>query len=145
MFSSVVTPAAVAFLGQYRESSYLPWRRVSERIWQEEKGHLAFGLWAAKRVMEFDGDAGRERLQAAVPKFMRVGLGFAGHPADESKYFARYFELGLKVKTATQIQEEYMEIVSTRLRELGLDLPGGIEPDYDMRMGYNAAPSLPVR
>ncbi len=43
MFSTVVTPAAVAFLGQYRESSYLPWRRASERIWQEEKGHLAMG------------------------------------------------------------------------------------------------------
>ncbi|MFN8555307.1 MAG: Phenylacetic acid catabolic protein [Candidatus Obscuribacterales bacterium] len=41
MFSTVVTPAAVAFLGQYRESSYVPWKKISERIWQEEKGHLA--------------------------------------------------------------------------------------------------------
>ena len=112
MFSTVVTPAAVAFLGQYRESSYLPWRRISERIWQEEKGHLAFGVWAAKRVIEFDGEAGKAKLQAAVPKFLQMGLGFSGRPADDSKHFARYFEMGLKLKTAQELQDEYLEIVS---------------------------------
>jgi ring-1,2-phenylacetyl-CoA epoxidase subunit PaaA len=136
MFSTVVTPAAVAFLGQYRESSYLPWRRTSERIWQEEKGHLAFGVWAAKRVIEFDGDAGRTSLQAAVPKFMSIGLGFPGRPADDSKHFARYFEFGLKLKPASQVQEEYLEIVKGRLAELGLQMPSKIVPDYDMRLGY---------
>lgn len=136
MFSTVVTPAAVAFLGQYRESSYLPWRRVSERIWQEEKGHLAFGVWAAKRVIEFDGDKGRQRLQSAVRKFMKMGLGFSGRPDDESKHFAQYFEMGLKVKTSQQLQTEYREIVSKRLLELGLEMPEGVEPDYDMRVGY---------
>lgn len=136
MFSTVVTPAAVAFLGQYRESSYLPWRRVSERIWQEEKGHLAFGVWAAKRVIEFDGESGRELLQNAVPKFMQMGLGFSGRPEDESKHFAQYFEFGLKLKTARELQDEYMEIVSKRLCELGLEMPEGIKPDYDMRVGY---------
>jgi ring-1,2-phenylacetyl-CoA epoxidase subunit PaaA len=136
MFSTVVTPAAVAFLGQYRESSYLPWRRISERIWQEEKGHLAFGVWAAKRVIEFDGEAGRARLQAAVPKFMQMGLGFSGRPDDESKHFAKYFEMGLKLKDSRQLQAEYLEIVSKRLAELGLEMPTGIEPDYDMRVGY---------
>lgn len=137
MFSTVVTPAAVVFLGQYRQSSYLPWRRASERIWQEEKGHLAFGIWAAQRVMEFDGEAGRARLQAAVPKFMRVGLGFPGRPADESKYFGKYFELGLKTKSAAEVQEEYMEIITQRLGELKLDVPQNVEPDYEMRVGYN--------
>ena len=136
MFSTAVTPAAVVFLGQYRESSYLPWRRASERIWQEEKGHLAFGVWAAKRVIEFDGAAGLEKLQAAVPKFMSMGLGFAGRPADDSKHFVRYFEYGLKIKTAQQVQEEYMEIIQKRFAEIGLKVPSDIVPDYDMRMGY---------
>jgi ring-1,2-phenylacetyl-CoA epoxidase subunit PaaA len=136
MFSTVVTPAAVAFLGQYRESSYLPWKRISERIWQEEKGHLAFGVWAAKRVMEFDGDEGKSRLQSAVPKFLAMGLGFSGRPADDSTHFARYFEYGLKIKTSQQLQEEYLEIVSTRLNELGLTMPDDVNPDYDMRFGY---------
>lgn len=136
MFSAVVTPAAVAFLGQYRESSYLPWRKASERIWQEEKGHLAFGVWAAKRVIEFDGEAGRARLQAAVPKFMRIGLGFSGRPADDSSHFARYFEYGLKLKKSEDLQQEYLEIVSDRLKDIGLEMPSNVTPDYDMRFGY---------
>lgn len=140
MFSAVVTPAAVAFLGQYRQSSYLPWRRVSERIWQEEKGHLAFGVWAAKRVMEFEGEKGRARLQAAIPKFMRVGLGFGGRPSDESANFGIYFDLGLKVRTASQIQDEYMSILSDRLNELNLELPSNVVPDYDMKVGYDLTP-----
>lgn len=137
MFSTVVTPAAVAFLGQYKDSSYLPWRKVSERIWQEEKGHLAFGVWASKRVIEFEGEAGREKLQAALPKFMAMGLGFSGRPSDDSKHFARYFEFGLKLKTSQQLQEEYMEIVSSRLKELGLEIPDNVVPNYDMQFGYS--------
>jgi len=136
MFSTVVTPAAVAFLGQYRQSSYLPWRRISERIWQEEKGHLAFGVWAAKRVIEFDGDAGKAKLQAAVPKFLKMGLGFSGRPADDSENFARYFEMGLKLKTAQELQDEYLEIVSKRIADIGLELPVNVKPDYEMRVGY---------
>lgn len=142
MFSTVVTPAAVAFLGQYRESSYLPWRKVSERIWQEEKGHLAFGVWAAKRVIEFDGEAGRAKLQAAIPKFMQMGLGFSGRPDHESAHFARYFEMGLKVKRAQELQNEYMEIVSKRLAELGLEIPSNLEANYDMSFGYNEREDL---
>lgn len=145
MFSTVVTPAAVAFLGQYTQSSYLPWRRVSERIWAEEKGHLAFGVWAAKRVIQFDGDEGFEQLQAAVPKFMSMGLGFPGRPSDDSAHFARYYEYGLKIKSAEQVQAEYLEILSKRLNELGLKMPTGVKPDYDMRFGYGTtAESAPL-
>lgn len=143
MFSTVVTPAAVAFLGQYTQSSYLPWRRVSERICAEEKGHLAFGVWAAKRVLEFDGDEGRERLTGAIPKFMRMGLGFAGRPSDDSQHFERYFEFGLKLKTAEQLQTEYLELLANRLNELGLEMPAGVTPDYDMRFGYGLGKDEP--
>jgi ring-1,2-phenylacetyl-CoA epoxidase subunit PaaA len=136
MFSTVVTPAAVAFLGQYRESSYFPWRRVSERIWQEEKGHLAFGVWAARRIIQFEGQRGMEKLQSAVPKFMRMGLGFAGRPADDSENFAFYNELGLKLKTPEVLKEEYLDLVSARLSDLHLEVPKNIEPDYEMRVGY---------
>lgn len=102
----------------------------------EEKGHLAFGVWASRRVIEFDGEAGRARLQAAVPKFMKIGLGFSGRPSDDSENFAKYFEYGLKCKTSQELQDEYMEIVSERLKELGLEIPANIGADYDMRFGY---------
>ena len=83
-------------------------------------------------------------MQEAVPKFMQIGLGFAGRPSDDSEHFARYFELGLKVKTAQQIQDEYMEIVEKRLKEIGLDMPAGVQPNYDMRVGYASATPEPA-
>ncbi len=138
MFSTAVTPAAVVFLGQYRSSSYLPWRKASERIWQEEKGHLAFGVWAAKRVIEHEGEIGRQKLQASAAKFVPIGLGFAGRPSDDSEHFAKYFEFGLKTMTAQKVQDEYLEIVQRRFAEIGLHLPEKLVPDYDMRVGYCA-------
>lgn len=136
MFSTIVTPAAVAFLGQYRESSYFPWRRVSERIWQEENGHLGFGIWAARRIIQYDGEQGFQKLQAAVPKFIRMGLGFSGRPPEGSYSFSLYQELGLKLKSAETLKHEYMELVAVRLEDLGLQVPSAVEPDYDMRAGY---------
>jgi ring-1,2-phenylacetyl-CoA epoxidase subunit PaaA len=143
LFSTLVTPAAVAFLGQYRDCSYLPWAQVNVRIHKEEFGHLAFGVWAAKRCVEFDGDRGVEELQKRVPKFMKMGLGFYGRPSKgdgKSKMFDIYYEYGLKTKSPEELQTEYWELVHPRLKEVGLVMPpeSEIEPDYDMRVGYDA-------
>ena len=75
-------------------------------------------------------------MQSAVHKFMRIGLGFPGRPDTESEHFGKYFDYGLKVKSSQEIQDEYMEIVADRLKEIGLDMPSNVEPDYDMRFGY---------
>lgn len=139
LFSTVVTPAAVAFLGQYRECSYLPWARVNQRIHKEEYGHLAFGVWASKRCIEFGGEKTREFMQERIPKFMRIGLGFYGRPSQgetKSAMFECYYEWGIKTKRPEQLQSEYMELLESRLTEIGFEVPKGIEPDYDMRMGY---------
>jgi hypothetical protein len=42
---------------------------------------------------------------------------------------ASYFDFGLKLKSATQIKEEYPEIVSTRLSEIGLEIPAAAHID----------------
>ncbi len=88
--------------------------------------------------MEFEGDKGHEKLQAAVPKFMAMGLGFSGRPSDDSEHFAQYFDFGLKVRTSQQLQDEYLELLSDRLKQLGLQIPQFVEPNYDMRFGYAA-------
>lgn len=142
LFSTVVTPAAVAFLGQYRDCSYLPWARINARIHKEEFGHLAFGVWAAKRVLEFGGDAAREDMAARIPKFMRIGLGFFGRPSAgdaRSATFEVYYEVGLKVKRPEELQGEYLQLLADRLKEVGIAMPEGIEADYDMRCSYEAA------
>ncbi len=142
LFSTVVTPAAVAFLGQYRECSYKPWARVNVRIHKEEHGHLAFGVWASKRCIEFGGKAARENMQQRVPKFMRMGLGFYGRPSrgnKKSEMFDIYYEYGIKVKRPEELQAEYLELLESRLADVGLEMPKGIEADYDMRVGYDVS------
>lgn len=146
LFSTVVTPAAVAFLGQYRDCSYLPWARVNVRIHKEEHGHLAFGVWASKRCIEFGGEETRVFMQQRIPKFMRIGLGFYGRPSAggaKSQMFDIYYEYGIKVKRPEELQAEYMDLLADRLTEIGFEVPQGIEPDYEMRVGYEAsAPPL---
>jgi ring-1,2-phenylacetyl-CoA epoxidase subunit PaaA len=142
----VVTPAAVAFLGQYQNCSYLPWARVNVRIHKEEYGHLAFGVWASKRCIEFGGEPVREDMQHRVPKFMRMGLGFYGRPsagASRSQMFDIYYEYGIKTKRPEELQAEYLDILESRLKEIGLAMPVGVEADYDMRMGYEAGEAGP--
>lgn len=147
LFSTVVTPAAVAFLGQYQNCSYLPFARVNVRIHKEEFGHLAFGVWASKRCIEFGGAATREDMQKRIPKFMRMGMGFYGRPSaggDRSHMFDLYYEFGLKTKKPEELQAEYLQLLDSRLKEVGLEMPRQVEPDYDMRMGYEADESSPL-
>ena len=53
--------------------------------------------------------------------------------------FDTYYDFGLKVTRPEALQAEYMDLLEDRLGQVGLDLPGGVEPDYDMRMGYDSA------
>ena len=130
--STVVTPAAVAFLGQYRDCSYRPWAKVNVRIHKEEMGHLAFGVWASKRCIGFGGEAARADMQARIPKFMKMGLGFYGRPSkggDKSEMFDLYYDYGIKVKRPEELQTDYLELLADRLGQVGLDMPDGIEAD----------------
>jgi ring-1,2-phenylacetyl-CoA epoxidase subunit PaaA len=134
VFSLVVTPGAVAFLGQYKNSSYKPWAIVSERIFKEELGHLNFGEWAAKRVIEFDGQEGRQKLQQSVEKLLPFGLGFYGRDSVDSKHFKMYHELGLKPSRPEDLRSEYLDLVKKRLEKVGLVYPEKIAADYEMNI-----------
>lgn len=132
IFSCVVTPGAVAFLGQYKDSSYGPWAEVSERIFKEELGHLNFGVWAAKRVVEFGGEEGRRKLQKSVEKFAPIGLGFYGRSSSTSENFKRYYNYGLKPALPEALKIEYMDLVKDRLSEVKLTYPENVVANYDM-------------
>lgn len=140
MMSCVTTPGAVIFLGQYTKCSYLPWAKVSERIAREEVGHMGFGVWAVKRIIEFGGEEARERLQRRVPKFLAMGMGMYGRPSSngevQSQNFDRYYEMGLKIMRPEECQAEYLELVQERLKDVGLEYVPDVEPDYNQRMGY---------
>lgn len=132
VFSLVVTPGAVAFLGQYKDSSYGPWAEISERIFTEELGHLNFGEWACKRVIEFDPTSGREKLNASIKKFLPIGLGFYGRDSSTSEHFKNYHAFGLKPKKPEALKKEYLELVRERVDRLELELPTDVDANYDM-------------
>jgi len=132
IFSTIVTPGAAAFLGQYKDSSYLPWAEISERIFKEEMGHLGFGVWAARRVLDFGGESGRTKLQKSVEKFMPIGMGFYGRDSKDSHHFQTYYKFGLKTKMPEILKHEYLSLVKSRLDQLGLDFPSKVVADYEM-------------
>jgi ring-1,2-phenylacetyl-CoA epoxidase subunit PaaA len=70
---------------------------------------------------------------------MQMGLGFYGRPSagdKKSEMFDIYYEYGIKVKRPEELQTEYLELLDSRLKDIGLIMPSGVEADYDMRMGY---------
>lgn len=140
LFSCVTTPSGVIFLNGYTKCSYVPWAKVSERIGREEVGHMGFGVWAVKRVIEFDGEAGRKRLQERIPKFLRMGMGAYGRPSKpgsvQSQNFDKYHELGLKPLRPEECEAAYLSLVRERLEDVGLEYPEGVTPDYEQRIGY---------
>ena len=141
MMSCVATPGAVIFLNQYTKCSYLPWAKVSERIGREEVGHMGFGVWAVKRIIEFGGEPARERLQRRVQKFVSMGMGMYGRPSRaggvQSQNFSKYYDLGLKPLRPEECQSIYLDLVRERLKDVGLDFVDGVAPDYDQRIGYS--------
>ncbi|MCK7471760.1 MAG: hypothetical protein MZU95_14025 [Desulfomicrobium escambiense] len=58
--------------------------------------------------------------------------------------FDLYYEFGLKTKKPEELQAEYLQLLDSRLKEVGLEMPRQVEPDYDMRMGYEADESSPL-
>jgi ring-1,2-phenylacetyl-CoA epoxidase subunit PaaA len=61
LFSTVVTPAAVAFLGQYRDCSYRPWAKVNVRIHKEK-----MGIWRSASGHRNAASSSAARRQAPI-------------------------------------------------------------------------------
>lgn len=143
LYLTVVIPAALTLLDQHRDGSYRPWARLNARIHKEKQGHLAFGIWSLRRILQEGGDQARDDAILRLPKFMRLGLGFFGRPDSDGGMF-RYRDCGLRVRGAEVLQAEYLEMLDGRLKEIGLPVPTGVEPDYDNRIGFEAT-DRPVR
>ncbi len=134
VFSLVVTPGAVAFLGQYKESSYKPWADISTRIFDEELGHLNFGEWACRRIIEFDPENGREKINKSIRKFVPIGLGFYGRDSKNSERFKIYHDFGLKPAFPEDLKQEYLGLVKDRIDKLKLIYPEDVQADYEMNL-----------
>ena len=43
-----------------------------------------------------------------------------------------YYDYGIKVKRPEELQTDYLELLADRLGQVGLDMPDGIEADYEL-------------
>ncbi len=126
LYSLVCNPATVIYLSQFQNCSYLPWARASVRIHKEEHGHLAFGIWAATRCIAYDGERTREFMQERIGRFIRLGLDIFGRPASgpgRSRSFDTYREFRLKMRRPEELQTDYLDLVSSRLKTCGFEMP----------------------
>lgn len=99
------------------ECNFLPWRETVRRIWQEEKGHIGFGISRLRRLCE--DQEGRARAQQALDVwYPRVGV-----LAGKSGFTDACIEWGLKNMTNEEMRSRFLEETTPWLDELGLALP----------------------
>lgn len=99
------------------DCNFTPWRDTVRRIWQEEKGHIGFGISRLRRVCATD--EGRERAQAALDVWYPRVAGFAGR----SRFTDACIEWGLKSITNEQLHQQFHDETTPWIQELGLQVP----------------------
>lgn len=103
----------------WRESSYVPLRKISRTVERDEFGHSEMGyhflaaLCAERR--------GRALVQALLPKWYSAALDMFGR--SDSPNTPKFIQWGLKGVGNAEIRAAYKEYVDRKLAALGLELP----------------------
>jgi 1,2-phenylacetyl-CoA epoxidase catalytic subunit len=124
-FKGVVESMGRLLLEGMFNNNFVPWRETVRRIWQEEKGHIGFGISRLRRVCETE--EGRAKAQGALDIwYPRVGA-FAG----KSRFTDACMEWGLKDMANDEMRRQFEEETTPWIEELGLRAPsldGGHAP-----------------
>lgn len=105
-------------LDEFVDSSFEPLNKVLPPILAEEKGHVSFGLYKCRDLI----DQGRKaEVQAAIDRWYPEALDMFGNP--KSKRDWKYIRWGLKRRTNEQARREYKAEADAVLQELGLVIP----------------------
>lgn len=106
-------------LREYEECSFLPYRKVIQKIIKEEKGHQALG---EKIVVELTR-TGRydDEKQAVFEKWLRQGLLSFGRPGTEGARFA--IESGLKKRDPGPVMQDFIDDIKPAVKACGLIFP----------------------
>lgn len=97
--------------------NFKPWRETVHRIWQEEKGHIGFGVSRLRRLCETP--EGRASAQQAVDTWYPRVTSFAG----KSTFTDVCIDWGLKDMTIPQLMAAFEEETTPWIQELGLTVP----------------------
>ncbi len=106
-------------LREYEECSFLPYRKVIEKIIKEEKGHQSLGerivveLTATRRY-----DAEKQRF---FDKWLRQGLLSFGRPGTDGAKYA--VDVGIKKRDPGPVMQDFIDDIKPAVKACGLTFP----------------------
>ncbi|SCG76994.1 ring-1,2-phenylacetyl-CoA epoxidase subunit PaaA [Micromonospora coxensis] len=121
VFSYIGEEAALLMIREFADSSYQPWAEAVRTIILDEKIHIAHGARVCRNIATTE--EGRQQLQTALDRLWPTFIGVFGNP--HSKRAELAIRYGLRKTTNAQARDQWTAIVSRRIIELGLRVPGG--------------------
>lgn len=106
-------------LKEYEDCSFLPYRKVIQKIIKEEQGHQSLGeriVVELTRTGRFEADK-----QRVFEKWLRQGLLSFGRPGTDGARFA--IEIGLKKRDPGPVMQDFLDDIKPATKACGLVLP----------------------
>jgi ring-1,2-phenylacetyl-CoA epoxidase subunit PaaA len=105
-------------LDEFADCSFEPLNKVLPPILAEEKGHVSFGLYKCRDLID---QGRRDEVQAAIDRWYPDALDMFGNP--RSKRDRTYIRWGLKRRTNQEARRQYAAEADAVIRDLGLEVP----------------------
>jgi ring-1,2-phenylacetyl-CoA epoxidase subunit PaaA len=119
IFSYIGEESALLLLREFADSSYKPWAEAVRTIILDERVHIAHGARVCRNLAATE--EGRHDLQVALDRLWPTLIGVFGNP--NSKRSAQAVRYGLRKTTNAESRDQFIEIVSKRILNLGLTVP----------------------
>ena len=103
----------------WRDSSYLPLRKISRTVERDEFGHSEMGYYFLDAICA--ERRGRKLVQELLPKWYSAALDMFGR--SDSPNTPRFIRWGLKGVGNAEIRAAYKDYVDRKLARLALDIP----------------------
>jgi 1,2-phenylacetyl-CoA epoxidase catalytic subunit len=103
----------------WRESSYVPLRKMAATIERDELGHSEMGYYFLTQICE--APRGRALARQLLGKWYPAALDMFGR--SDSPNAPKFIHWGLKSVGNAEIRQAYKQYVDRKLAALGLDLP----------------------
>lgn len=103
----------------WRESSYLPLRKISRTVERDEFGHSEMGYHFLQEICA--DRRGKILAQQLLPKWYSAALDMFGR--SDSPNTPKFIRWGLKGVGNAEIRQQYKDYVDRKLTTLGLDIP----------------------
>jgi 1,2-phenylacetyl-CoA epoxidase catalytic subunit len=126
-------------LREYEECSFLPYRKVIQKIIKEEKGHQALGeriVVELTRSGRFE-DVKRDNFE----KWLRQGLLSFGRPGTDGAQYA--IDIGLKKRDPGAVMQDFIDDIKPAVKACGLTFPpmekiGIVPPDGGLDLSLDS-------